>query len=75
MSFGAVSATSELFRADKKWNIPQQEPPSRKQNLPQSDKLGSEPQVRIPDHGDHWFRAMVIAIPGARVFEKPHEFG
>jgi len=47
-----------------KWNIPQQEPPSRKQNLPQSDKLGSEPQVRIPDHGDHWFWAMVIAIPG-----------
>jgi hypothetical protein len=29
--------------ADKKWNILQQEPPSRKQNLPQSDKLGSEP--------------------------------
>jgi hypothetical protein len=26
--------------ADKKWNIPQQEPPSRKQNLLQSDKLG-----------------------------------
>jgi hypothetical protein len=49
---------------DKKWNIPQQEPPSCKQNLPQSDKRGSKPPGVDSGPGDHWFRAMVIAIPG-----------
>jgi hypothetical protein len=38
--------------ADKKWNIPQQDPPSREQNLSPSDKLGSEFRVRIPGDGD-----------------------
>ena len=35
MSFGAVNAKARPLScfADKKWNIPQQEPPSRKQNL------------------------------------------
>src|SRR4029077_18072175 len=37
--------------ADKKWNIPQQKPPSCKQNLPQSDKRGWEPPGADSDCG------------------------
>jgi len=53
--------------ADKKWNIPQQEPPSRKRNLPPSDKLGSEPAGA--DSGRWWSRFRADPDTGQAVIE------